>query len=200
MKLRKLEIKDAPFMLEWMKDPDVTGKLKNDFGSKTMEDCERFIMESWNQEENLHLGITDGNDRYMGTVSLKGIDLLRSCAEFAIAVRRGAMGKGYAGYGMAEILQIGWEERNLGMIYWNVRKDNVRAVRFYEKRGYKRINTAPECGGGWKSPQRISSGTWQSIPDSGKERLSGKRAFVHRKKLPVHVRSGNPASDREELR
>lgn len=148
MKLRKLEIKDAPFMLEWMKDPDVTGKLKNDFGSKTMEDCERFIMESWNQEENLHLGITDGNDRYMGTVSLKGIDLLRSCAEFAIAVRRGAMGKGYAGYGMAEILQIGWEERNLGMIYWNVRKDNVRAVRFYEKRGYKRINTAPECGGG----------------------------------------------------
>ncbi len=148
MKLRRLELKDAPFMLEWMQDPDVTGKLRDDFQSKTMENCETFIMESWNQEENLHLGITDENDRYMGTVSLKKIRPQRSCAEFAIAVRRSAMGKGYACYGMAEILRTGWEEKHLSMIYWNVRKDNVRAVRFYDKQGYKRLSAVPECAGG----------------------------------------------------
>ncbi len=194
MKLRRLELKDAPFMLEWMQDPDVTGKLRDDFQSKTMENCETFIMESWNQEENLHLGITDENDRYMGTVSLKKIRPQRSCAEFAIAVRRSAMGKGYACYGMAEILRTGWEEKHLSMIYWNVRKDNVRAVRFYDKQGYKRLSAVPECAGGGRKPcLRLSYGIWQYIPDIGK-------GTPYNKRISVYVCSGNPATDRRTLR
>ena len=43
MNLRKLELKDAPLMLEWMHDPDVVQNMQADFAHKTLSDCENFI-------------------------------------------------------------------------------------------------------------------------------------------------------------
>ena len=42
MRLRKLEIKDAPAMLEWMQDRSVVADMNTDFSSKTLEDCALF--------------------------------------------------------------------------------------------------------------------------------------------------------------
>lgn len=39
MKLRKLELKDADLMLEWMHSQDVVKMLAQNFENKTMEDC-----------------------------------------------------------------------------------------------------------------------------------------------------------------
>ena len=44
MRLRKLEEKDAPLMLEWMHDPDVVENLNKNFAAMTMDDCKRFIV------------------------------------------------------------------------------------------------------------------------------------------------------------
>ena len=38
MHLRRLELKDAPLMLEWMHDTSVVGLLRTNFASKTIED------------------------------------------------------------------------------------------------------------------------------------------------------------------
>ena len=46
MYLRKLELKDAPLMLEWMHDPDVVKNLRADFSSKKIEDAIDFIKRS----------------------------------------------------------------------------------------------------------------------------------------------------------
>ena len=43
MKLRKLERKDAPFMLEWMHDSAVVENLQTNFAYKSIKDCEAFI-------------------------------------------------------------------------------------------------------------------------------------------------------------
>ena len=43
MKLRKLEEKDAPLMLEWMHDPEVVADMRTNFADKTLEDCLSFI-------------------------------------------------------------------------------------------------------------------------------------------------------------
>lgn len=140
MKLRKLEIKDAPLMLEWMHDNDVVENLGANFLSKTFEDCVSFIKHSRDSESDLHLAVVDENDVYMGTVSLKGIDYESKTAEFAIAIRKKAMGKGFSSFAMKEIIRIGFEELNLNAIYWCVLKENKRAVRFYDKNGYSRTN------------------------------------------------------------
>lgn len=125
-------------MLEWMRDKDVSENLQTDFMSKTIEDCEKFITSSLSDNINLHYAITDENDTYMGTVSLKNIN--KETAEFAVAVRKSAMGKGYSLYGMKKIIDKGFNELGLRKIYWCVNPINKRAVRFYEKNSFARVN------------------------------------------------------------
>ena len=137
MKLRDLEYKDAPFMLEWMHDKSVTCKLQTNFAEKTLEDCKAFIESANNKINNLHMAIVDVMDKYMGTVSLKNIT--KVCAEFAITIRKEAMGKGYSQYGMKEIIRIGFDDMELENIYWCVAPDNNRAIHFYDKNGYHKM-------------------------------------------------------------
>lgn len=144
MHLRKLNLQDAPLMLEWMHDVSVVEHLGANFGAKTMEDCEAFIVSSLTDEGNLHLAVANEADEYMGTVSLKHLDMVRRNAEFAITVRASAMGKGYSGFGMRTILEKGIQEMGLNAIYWCVSPKNCRAVRFYDKNGYSRVSFVPE--------------------------------------------------------
>ena len=138
MKLRKLELKDASLMLEWMHDKNVVEDLRTDFLSKTLNDCINFIKHSWNDSNNWNVAIVDDEDNYMGTVSLKNIE--EKSAEFGITIRACAMGKGYALWAMKEILRIAFEERNLEQVYWCVSPENKRAVRFYDKNGFRRVD------------------------------------------------------------
>lgn len=138
MQLRALQIKDAPLMLEWMHDKSVVEDLRTNFLDKTMEDCENFIKSSWNDLKNQNWAIVDENDTYMGTISLKNI--VEKSAEFGITIRKVAMGKGYSIQAMKEIFRIGFEEMGIEHIYWCVSPENKRAVRFYDKNGFKRVN------------------------------------------------------------
>ena len=134
MRLRELELKDAPLMLEWMHDESVVGKLKGNFLEKTLADAETFILASTNKKENIHLAIVSDEDEYMGTVSLKNVE--NGSAEFGIAVRKSAMGRGYSWYGMEEIIRLAFEEYGLESVYWCVSRENERAVRFYDKHNF----------------------------------------------------------------
>ena len=136
--LRKLEIRDIPLMLEWMHDPSVVENMHANFLSKKAEDCKKFVSDSWTDSKNLHLAIADESDIYQGTVSLK--DIHDKTAEFAIAIRTAAMGKGYSIRAMKEIIQIGFTQLGLNSVFWYVSPENKRAVRFYDKNGYVRVS------------------------------------------------------------
>ena len=147
MKIRELKQADAEYMLEWMKDDFVVHDLATDFSKKTIDDCRDFIDYAAGQYRDLntcrdiHLAITDDNDEYMGTVSLKDINRDSHSAEFAITIRAAAMGKGYGRFAMDYILDYGFEHHELctNRIFWCVDERNLRAVRFYDKQGYKKI-------------------------------------------------------------
>lgn len=139
MKLRKLEIKDAPLMLEWMHNRDVTLHMNRDFSKFSLSDCEGFIKNSILDKRNVHFAIVDGNDEYLGTVSLKNIDNMKKNAEFGITIRQKAMGKGISFEAMKEIIEYGFEQLGLTSVYWCVLPENTRAVRFYDKNGFMRI-------------------------------------------------------------
>lgn len=142
MYLRKLELKDAPLMLAWMHDKRVTEKLRSDFASKTIEDAENFIRFSWNDTENVNLAISSDKDEYMGTVSLKHIE--EGSAEFAITVRAEAMGRGYSWFGMESIIEKAFNEYGVESVYWCVSRENVRAVRFYDKHNFHEALDIPQ--------------------------------------------------------
>lgn len=141
MYLRELKIEDAPLMLEWMHDKYVVKDLQTNFYSKTLEDCEVFIKNSYTSKNDIHMAIVD-DDIYMGTVSLKQIDKTTKSAEFAITIRRIAMGKGYSKYAMEKIIEFGFENLGLESIYWCVDLKNQRAQRFYDKNYYNRVDVS----------------------------------------------------------
>ena len=141
MILRKLKIEDAPLMLGWMHDEGVVANLRGNFASKTIEDCNAFIQTSIT-EHTINLAIASDIDEYMGTVSLKNIE--DGSAEFAITVRKEAMGKGYSWYGMEAIINKAFNELNLDSVYWCVSRDNDRAIRFYDKHNFHEVIDIPE--------------------------------------------------------
>lgn len=136
MYLRNLKPEDASLMLEWMNDNSVVENLHADFASKTIEDCEQFINESKMLADAVHMAIASDSDEYMGTVSLKHIDRESGNAEFAIVVRKAAMGRGYAWFGMEAIIKKAFDEYGLNCVYWCVSRDNTRACRFYDKHNF----------------------------------------------------------------
>lgn len=136
MYLRKLELKDAQAMLSWMHDESVVGYLHTDFASKSLADCEKFIVASQNMENDAHFAIASDEDEYMGTVSLKHIDRDGGTAEFAITVRKESMGRGYSWFGMEAILEKAFSDFGLESVYWCVSRKNKRAVRFYDKHNF----------------------------------------------------------------
>lgn len=144
MILRKLQPEDAPLMLRWMHDRSVVAHLGTNFAEKTLNDCLRFIEASREDRENIHLAVAEDDGVYMGTVSLKHIDRVHGTAEFAITVRAEAMGRGYSRFAMERILDMGLGELGLESIWWCVSPANVRAVRFYDKCGYRRTAGVPE--------------------------------------------------------
>lgn len=123
-------------MLEWMHDPFVVEHMQTNFLSKTFSDCANFINYSCNIE-NINMAIVDDVDNYMGTVSLKHIT--KENAEFAIVMHKNAIGKGYAIWGMREILRMAFNEYNVNYVYWCVNEKNKRAVKFYDKNGWKKV-------------------------------------------------------------
>lgn len=136
MYLRKLEMKDAPLMLSWMHDESVVKNLHTNFISKTIQDCNQFIISAQNNTYDVHLAIASDEDEYMGTVSLKHIDYEEGSAEFAITVRKEAMGRGYSWFGMEAIIDKAFNELELNSVYWCVSRKNERAVRFYDKHNF----------------------------------------------------------------
>lgn len=188
MYLRALNLEDAPLMLEWMHDKKVTSNLRANFQDKTLSDVENFIKWSWGNIENLHLAISSDENEYMGTVSLKHID--EGSAEFAIAVRSEAMGRGYAWFGMESMIEKAFSELNLESVYWCVSKNNTRAVRFYDKHNFHEALDIPRRV--LKRYEGIDNLKWYSILSGDeinvRENVAGCKV-IHIKTIPT-VNSG----------
>ncbi len=135
MRLRKLQEKDAAWMLEWMHDPDINRFFAADFKSNDIESVKKFINRR-DCGQNVHYACVNDEDEYLGTVSLKNINYLAKNAEYAISFGKRAHGTGAAHFATREILKIGFNELELERVYLNVLSENVRANKFYEKFGF----------------------------------------------------------------
>jgi RimJ/RimL family protein N-acetyltransferase len=137
MKLRKLNEKDIPYMMEWMKDVDISRQFRTDFSHHTEDKICLFIKQAQDFSIHRHYAIVDNNDEYLGTISLKEIDLVNRKAEYAIVLRRRVIGTHIALDATKQILHIAFTELNLNKVYLNVLSNNTRANRFYLKFGFE---------------------------------------------------------------
>ena len=101
----------------------------------TLEKAIIFIKYSFD-EENQHFAITDSNDEYLGTISLKHISEKDHNAEFVIAARKKLWDTGFAERAATEIIHYAFHELGLHRIYLKVLADHVNARKFYENCGF----------------------------------------------------------------
>lgn len=145
VQLRSLGSKDAPFMYEWMTDPEITRFFRFDASKITEEGCRDYIEKAQADPNTVHFAIADENDEYLGTISLKDIDREKKCAEYAISTRKKAHGSGAALQATRLILRYAFEELGLERVYLNVLAENGRANAFYRKAGFRFVREEPEA-------------------------------------------------------
>lgn len=136
MKLRNLMPKDVEYMLEWMHDDKINKFFRFDASGRTKENTLDYILSSQNLKNDHHFAIANDNDEYLGTVSLKNVDLESKNAEYAIALRANAQGTGAGSFATEAICEFAFKNLDLHRVYLNVFSDNFRAIRFYEKSGF----------------------------------------------------------------
>lgn len=137
IQLRPLAAKDAPFMLEWMTDPEITRFFRFDASKITLESCLDYIDRAQADPNTVHFAIVDEADEYLGTISLKDIDREKQQAEYAISTRKKAHGSGAALEATRLILQYAFDTLGLECVYLNVLAENGRANAFYRKAGFR---------------------------------------------------------------
>lgn len=141
-KLRRLKEDDLPYMLEWMRDPSISKCFRSETVNKSSTEVLDFIRNSEydiNNGANIHYAIANAEDVYLGTISLKNINLIDQNAEYAIAIRKCAQGKGIGTRATCLILNKAFNEFQMENVYLNVLENNDNAIRFYEKIGFKRL-------------------------------------------------------------
>ena len=130
-------------MLEWMHDADIQKSFKRRMTDSTIEDVLAFIKKASSTDNvsngtSLHYAIADtDDDRYLGTVSLKNIDLENGNAEFAIVTRKIAHGKGIGHQAIILMLKKAFNELGLQRVYLSVFSNNDAAIKMYERCGFR---------------------------------------------------------------
>ena len=120
IKLRRLEMKDIKYMLEWMNYDETKLLFKNDFSLVNEQMAKLFIQNSFTKK-NKHFAIVDDvNDEYLGTISLKKIDTNNKNAEYAISTRKKARGTGANLIATKLLLEYAFDELKLHKVYLNV--------------------------------------------------------------------------------
>lgn len=134
--MRKLELKDAKKMMETLNDKSVTNTMRISLRSFSLDECKDYILNSNKDDKNIDFAITDENDNWVGTVSLKNIDHSKKEAEYAIITSKDVHGKGYSQKATKEILEYAFNELKLDKVYLYVSVNNIRANKFYQKVGF----------------------------------------------------------------
>ena len=128
-------------MLEWMHDAEIQKGFRKNMLGATLEDALGFIEGALKEElrtgSSLHYAIVGEEDEYLGTISLKNLDLENQTAEYAITTREKAHGTGAAFHATGLLLHKAFYELGLHRVYLSVYADNERAIRLYEKCGFQ---------------------------------------------------------------
>jgi len=145
IRLRAIEREDVKNFFEWVNDPEVTFGLSL-YLPMSLTDEERWFDSLANRAPNekpFGIDLRDGDGwRLIGNCTFFDIDALAHSGELGIMIGdKSAWNKGLGTETMGLLLRHGFETLNLNRIMLRVYADNLRAVRTYEKAGFKMEGT-----------------------------------------------------------
>ncbi len=141
IRLRAVEREDVKKFFEWVNDPEVTHGLTL-YLPMSMSDEEKWFERASNRDPNtkpLAIDVRDDDGwRLIGNCTFFDIDTIARSGELGIMIGdKSVWNKGFGTETMRLLLRHGFETLNLNRIMLKVHADNPRAVRAYEKAGFK---------------------------------------------------------------
>lgn len=137
--LRAIEHSDIRQLWEWTQDAE-TMRLRNYMAPPTsFAEAEKEYEESLaTVDDHVRLAITTKENELIGEASLHDINRRTQGAQFTIAIGNKAYwGKGYGSDATKALMRYAFEQLNLHRITLFVHDFNARAIRAYEKCGFK---------------------------------------------------------------
>lgn len=141
IRLRAVEREDVKKYFEWVNDPEVTFGLSL-YLPMSMTDEEKWFERASNRapdEKPFAIEVRAGDDwRLIGNCTFFDIDSVAHAAEIGIMIGdKSLWNQGLGTETMGLLLRHGFETLNLNRIMLKVYADNPRAIRTYEKAGFK---------------------------------------------------------------
>jgi RimJ/RimL family protein N-acetyltransferase len=147
VRFRGVERSDIPTFIRWLNDPEVQqGILIHSPISQAWEEdwFERMVKRPTDQQvmaiEALVPGSPgrEGQWMHIGSTAFDDIDWRNRQAEFGIIIgEKSCWNQGYGTEAVRLLVQHGFNTLNLNRIYLHVFETNPRAIRAYEKAGFK---------------------------------------------------------------
>ena len=136
---------DAEIFTEWLNDFETTDYVGRS-GILTSLESERKYLEENNSPEATFVIVTLDEDKMIGTVSLENIDWLNRTATLGIFIGdKNYRSKGYGTEAIKLILEYGFKYMNLYNIKLDLMEFNSRALKCYEKCGFKEYGRRRKC-------------------------------------------------------
>jgi RimJ/RimL family protein N-acetyltransferase len=139
--LRPVERRDLPAYVAGINDTEVGGWAGYSFPF-SMEMSAHWIDEigeRMGKGAGYFFAVCEvGDDRFIGTVWLKDVQTHHANAELAIFMDRDHIGSGWGTDAQRVLLEFGFNTLRLERIYLTVDSENARAIRSYEKVGFKK--------------------------------------------------------------
>ncbi|MCD6513339.1 MAG: GNAT family N-acetyltransferase [Candidatus Odinarchaeota archaeon] len=146
--LRALEEEDAYELIKYVNDIEILQYLTLYRPLSLQDELEfiRRVRDEMKQNRSFSFAIVDKEtNRLIGTIGLHGVDWISRNAELGITIwRKEYWNRGYGTDAMKLLLYYGFIFLNLHRIWLRVYSFNKRAIRAYEKIGFKMEGTLRE--------------------------------------------------------
>jgi RimJ/RimL family protein N-acetyltransferase len=136
--LRPLEREDAPVIVPWFNDPEITRHLLRHLPI-SLRDEEAFIDGKGREPDAVVLGVAlKQDDRLIGVAGLRHFNHQSRQASFGITLDKREWEKGYGTEATRLLVGYCFETLNLNRVWLHVYEHNGRGIRAYEKAGFRK--------------------------------------------------------------
>lgn len=135
--LRRMTHEDQDAFREWLQNPELR-TLVDDKRVPGPDDQKKWFARSQEPDRDFFAVVTLPDGALIGNGGLVDIDPENNDAQLRITIGNPeAWGKGYGTEATALIIRYAFEHRKLSSLWLHVIKENTRAIRTYEKNGFK---------------------------------------------------------------
>ena len=138
-------VEDVEIFTEWMNDFYVTDYTGRSYQNVTLQE-EKQYLENMEKGKNTFAIIDIETDKMIGTVGLHEVDHINRTATLGIFIgNRDYWSKGYGTEAIRLILDFAFNYLNLNNIELALMEFNQRALKCYQKCGFKEIGRRRKC-------------------------------------------------------